>query len=125
LTLAAAMIASQPAALQLRTLQTLVEISAERSNTIVFPIPIELLPRSGDAASAATSATVSQLASAAATAIAAARARDKDGERDPALPAAPSLPAELPPGQASELRGTSFEQLKAQFEALLAASKKG
>src|SRR5262245_29796212 len=44
LTQAAAMISAQPAALQLRTLQTLVEVSAERNNTIVFPIPIELLP---------------------------------------------------------------------------------
>ena len=48
LTQAAAMISSQPAALQLRTLQTLVEVSAERNNTIVFPIPIELIPRGGE-----------------------------------------------------------------------------
>lgn len=44
---AAALIASEPAALHLRTLQTLVEISAERNNTIVFPIPVELMPNSG------------------------------------------------------------------------------
>jgi regulator of protease activity HflC (stomatin/prohibitin superfamily) len=43
LTQAAAMISSQPSALQLRLLQTLVEVSAERNNTIVFPIPIELI----------------------------------------------------------------------------------
>jgi len=42
---AAAIIAAQPAALQLRYLQTLTEISGERSNTIVFPIPIELMQR--------------------------------------------------------------------------------
>ncbi len=40
---AAAMIAQQPAALQLRYLQSLVEISAEKNSTVVFPIPIELL----------------------------------------------------------------------------------
>jgi regulator of protease activity HflC (stomatin/prohibitin superfamily) len=45
---AAALIASEPAALHLRTLQTLVEISAERNNTIVFPIPVELMPNSGN-----------------------------------------------------------------------------
>lgn len=42
---AAAVIAAQPAALQLRYLQTLTEISNERSNTIVFPIPIELMQK--------------------------------------------------------------------------------
>jgi len=40
---AAKVIASQPAALQLRYLQTLGMISTERTNTIVFPLPIELL----------------------------------------------------------------------------------
>ncbi len=48
LTQAAAMIASQPAALQLRLYQTLVEVSSERNNTIVIPLPIELLQK-GDA----------------------------------------------------------------------------
>jgi transcriptional regulator with GAF, ATPase, and Fis domain len=33
----------QPAALQLRYLQTLVEIASERNSTVVFPIPIELI----------------------------------------------------------------------------------
>ncbi len=36
-------LASQPASLQLRYLQTLTEISTERSSTIVFPIPIDIL----------------------------------------------------------------------------------
>ncbi len=40
---AAAIIQSNPAALQLRYLQTLVEIGAERNSTIVFPLPVELL----------------------------------------------------------------------------------
>ena len=40
---AAGVIASQPAALQLRYLQTLTTISTERTNTIVFPLPIELV----------------------------------------------------------------------------------
>ncbi len=40
---AAERIAQQPAALQLRYLQTLVEIASERNSTVVFPIPIELI----------------------------------------------------------------------------------
>jgi len=40
---AAKIISSQPAALQLRYLQTLVAISSERTNTVVFPLPIELI----------------------------------------------------------------------------------
>ena len=40
---AAKVIASQPSALQLRYLQTLGTISTERTNTIVFPLPIELV----------------------------------------------------------------------------------
>src|SRR5262249_13340051 len=37
------LIGSEPAALQLRLYQTLVEVSGERNNTIVVPVPIELL----------------------------------------------------------------------------------
>jgi regulator of protease activity HflC (stomatin/prohibitin superfamily) len=40
---AADIIAKSPGALQLRYLQTLVEISAEKNSTILFPLPIELL----------------------------------------------------------------------------------
>ncbi|MCJ7654725.1 MAG: SPFH domain-containing protein [Dehalococcoidia bacterium] len=40
---AAKVIATQPSALQLRYLQTLTQISTERTNTIVFPLPIELI----------------------------------------------------------------------------------
>jgi regulator of protease activity HflC (stomatin/prohibitin superfamily) len=40
---AAKIISSQPSALQLRYLQTLGMISTERTNTIVFPLPIELI----------------------------------------------------------------------------------
>ncbi len=40
---AATIMASQPSALQLRFLQTLTEISAEKNSTIIFPLPIELL----------------------------------------------------------------------------------
>ncbi len=40
---AAHVLATEPAAIQLRYLQTLVEISAEKNSTVVFPIPIEML----------------------------------------------------------------------------------
>ncbi len=40
---AARVISTQPAALQLRYLQTLSEISTEQSSTLVFPIPIDIL----------------------------------------------------------------------------------
>jgi regulator of protease activity HflC (stomatin/prohibitin superfamily) len=40
---AAGVLATQPAAIQLRYLQTLTEIGAEQNTTIVFPLPIDLL----------------------------------------------------------------------------------
>jgi len=40
---AAKVIGSEPQTLQLRYLQTLTEISAERNSTIIFPVPIDLL----------------------------------------------------------------------------------
>ncbi len=40
---AADVIARSPGALQLRYLQTLVEISAEKNSTVVFPLPIDLI----------------------------------------------------------------------------------
>ena len=35
--------ATSPGALQLRQLQTMVEISAEKNSTIIFPVPIDWL----------------------------------------------------------------------------------
>jgi regulator of protease activity HflC (stomatin/prohibitin superfamily) len=43
LAMAAEIIQKQPAAIQLRYLQTLVEIGAEKNTTVVFPLPVELL----------------------------------------------------------------------------------
>jgi regulator of protease activity HflC (stomatin/prohibitin superfamily) len=40
---AAEVIGSQPAALQLRYLQTLTEIAVEKNSTIVFPLPLDLI----------------------------------------------------------------------------------
>jgi regulator of protease activity HflC (stomatin/prohibitin superfamily) len=40
---AAQILSQQPQALQLRYLQTLTEIANDRSNTIVFPLPMDLV----------------------------------------------------------------------------------
>ena len=44
---AADVISQSPSALQLRYLQTLTQISAEKNSTIVFPLPVELLKALG------------------------------------------------------------------------------
>ncbi len=43
LSMAAQQLQQQPAAIQLRYLQTLVEIGAEKNSTVVFPVPVDLL----------------------------------------------------------------------------------
>jgi len=40
---AAEMMARQPVAIQLRYLQTLVEIGSEKNTTVVFPLPVDIL----------------------------------------------------------------------------------
>jgi regulator of protease activity HflC (stomatin/prohibitin superfamily) len=40
---AAAIMATEPIALQLRFLQTLVEVAAENNSTTIFPVPIDIL----------------------------------------------------------------------------------
>ncbi len=47
LAMAAQVIQQQPAAIQLRYLQTLVEIGTEKNTTIVFPMPIDILSLMG------------------------------------------------------------------------------
>src|SRR5450631_3495587 len=49
LSMAAEVIQKQPAAIQLRYLQTLVEIGAEKNTTIVFPLPLDILTSLGRA----------------------------------------------------------------------------
>src|SRR6478672_3227683 len=62
---AARLMADDPAALQLRLYQTMVEVSAQPNMTIIFPVPIELLGGGGGGGGALASA-----ASAAAKALA-------------------------------------------------------
>src|SRR3954447_18802989 len=49
LSMAAEVIQKQPAALQLRYLQTLVETGAEKNTTVVFPLPLDILASLGRA----------------------------------------------------------------------------
>src|SRR5689334_6809335 len=49
LSMAAEVIQKQPVAIQLRYLQTLVEIGAEKNTTIVFPLPIDIIASLGRA----------------------------------------------------------------------------
>ena len=51
-----AIMAADPAALQLRLLQTVVEVAAEKNSTIVMPVPVELLRFFDHAAPAITQA---------------------------------------------------------------------
>jgi regulator of protease activity HflC (stomatin/prohibitin superfamily) len=110
LTQAAALISTQPAALQLRLLQTLVEVSAERNNTIVFPIPIELLPRAGES----VSPEVARVVSSAATAVAASQLKTAAREQLPPAESARSEPAEK----------SEFERMREQFDALAEAVRR-
>jgi len=43
LTRAAALLETHPAAMQLRVLGTMAEVSAERASTLIFPLPVEIL----------------------------------------------------------------------------------
>ena len=40
---AAVVLEAHPAAMQLRVLSTMAEVSAERNSTLIFPLPIELM----------------------------------------------------------------------------------
>jgi regulator of protease activity HflC (stomatin/prohibitin superfamily) len=89
---AAAVMAADPAALQLRLLQTVVEVAAEKNSTLVMPVPVELLRFFDRAAPAMAQAQ-------------AAPAQAEDTGTSPALPApevpALAVPEILPPGAPS------------------------
>jgi hypothetical protein len=67
--------AADPAALQLRLLQTVVEVAAEKNSTLVMPVPVELL-RFFDRAAPVTEPTEPSSAA----------AEDKDVEAPPQVP---------------------------------------
>src|SRR5262249_24805377 len=45
---AARLISTEPAAIQLRYLQTLTEIATEKNSTVIFPLPIDLVEPLGE-----------------------------------------------------------------------------
>lgn len=123
LSLAAAKIGTHPAALQLRTLQTLVEVSAERNNTIVFPIPVELLPGPGRGPS-----PLGALAAPVATALAAKKAAAAGETEERGLPEEGARVAgELPEGEQLDetMELDALAALKEQVDRLVAARRKG
>jgi regulator of protease activity HflC (stomatin/prohibitin superfamily) len=86
---AANVMARDPAALQLRLLQTVVEVAGERNSTLVMPIPVELLRffdkftpsgGGGQQQTAAESASMGDFSDA-----------EIEGERPPAIDSAPDL----------------------------------
>jgi hypothetical protein len=88
---AAHTLSTEPAALQLRYLQTVTEIAAENNSTTLFPIPIELFRPFLEAAKGAAARTVSET---------------------PSLPL-PQITASLPPGEA--MPGPDLAQLMEQM----------
>ena len=87
---AAAVMAADPAALQLRLLQTVVEVAAEKNSTLVMPVPVELLRFFDRAAQATTQAQPPA-------------ADTQDTDAPPPVPEIPALtiPASLPATAAS------------------------
>lgn len=96
LTAAARLIASEPAALQLRLYQTMVEVAAQPNMTIVLPVPIELLAGGGPGS---PTQAVGQLAASAAAAIAKGLS---DGDKHA-----------LPPAQAASANNPLIGQIEA------------
>jgi hypothetical protein len=91
---AARMMAGDPAALQLRLYQTMVEVSAQPNMTIVLPVPVELLA-GGNPTQVAQAAQAAQAAINAASALAAGatNAKQLSAAAPPAAPQAQSTDA--------------------------------
>jgi regulator of protease activity HflC (stomatin/prohibitin superfamily) len=89
---AAAVMSADPAALQLRLLQTVVEVAAEKNSTLVMPVPVELL-RFFDRAARNVAPAVAEALGGAGSEPA-----DQDQVSLPSVPAMPALarPADLP-----------------------------
>ena len=98
---AASVMAADPAALQLRLLQTVVEVAAEKNSTLVMPFPVELLRFFDRAALATTRALTPADAQDEATtpALTPADAQDEVTTLPPPTPAA--LPARQPASTAA------------------------
>ncbi|MER6052780.1 slipin family protein [Streptomyces sp. NPDC001793] len=98
---AAAAMSDQPAALQLRLLQTVVAVAAEKNSTLVLPFPVELLrflERSGLQAQAQTAH-----AEAAAERARGQRPAAPDAAPAPAAPSPPPAPAPVENGHIDDV----------------------
>jgi regulator of protease activity HflC (stomatin/prohibitin superfamily) len=104
---AANVMARDPAALQLRLLQTVVEVAAEKNSTLVMPVPVELLrffdrltpsAPAGDRKSAEDSASLADFGD---EDVAAAEAEIADGAplEIPEVPPIPQLPVQVSNGK--------------------------
>ena len=104
---AANVMARDPAALQLRLLQTVVEVAAEKNSTLVMPVPVELLrffdkltppAPAGGGKSAADSASLADFGN---EDIAAEEAQIESGAplEIPAVPPIPTLPMQAANGE--------------------------
>jgi hypothetical protein len=91
---AANVMARDPAALQLRLLQTVVEVAAEKNSTLVMPVPVELL-RFFDKFSPSTPQDADRPASLADFGDAGATEAGADAEAHPAA----AKPGTIPPGE--------------------------
>ena len=110
---AANVMARDPAALQLRLLQTVVEVAAEKNSTLVMPVPVELLrffdkfaPPSpaGDGKSAEDSASLADFGD---DNVAAAEAEITSGAplEIPEVPPIPQLPVQVSNGKRAAAAG--------------------
>jgi regulator of protease activity HflC (stomatin/prohibitin superfamily) len=106
---AANVMARDPAALQLRLLQTVVEVAAEKNSTLVMPVPVELLrffdqhtppPPAGDPQSAADSASLADFGN---EDVATEEAEIERGAplQIPEVPPIPTLPLQAGNGKAA------------------------
>jgi regulator of protease activity HflC (stomatin/prohibitin superfamily) len=104
---AANVMARDPAALQLRLLQTVVEVAAEKNSTLVMPVPVELLrffdkftptAPAGDRRSAADSASLADFGNEDVAEVEAEIASGAAPEI-PELPPIPALPAQVSNGK--------------------------
>jgi regulator of protease activity HflC (stomatin/prohibitin superfamily) len=88
---AAALIAKEPAALQLRYLQTLIEIGVDKNTTIVFPLPIDLIEPLTEMMRKASGASASE--NAPRNGALPPAAPQEDGSRTPSIPAPAPRPS--------------------------------
>ncbi|GLX39514.1 membrane protein [Streptomyces roseochromogenus] len=107
---AAAVMSEQPAALQLRLLQTVVAVAAEKNSTLVLPFPVELLrflERAAPTPAAAPDAPAPDAPAAAPAPDAVGRGRAAGGLSPVASPPPPARPEGRPEGRAEGRRAES------------------